>query len=260
MNNETKLLAIHPACVPKAQAMLTATELPKLSLDEDDEKEFDYYADSRLAIIPINGVLGHKLSAAQKAMGGVDTVDIMQAVETAAIDDDVEMIVLDVDSPGGTVGGIPELAETIEEVQREGKKQIIAYTDSMIASAAYWAVAGANAIYASQSSEVGSIGVYMPIIDSSLNLKEQGVTVELIKAGKFKGAGFPGVAIDEDVRSFLQAEVNETYDDFTAYVNKFRPSLGTDKMQGQTFSGKRAAQIGMIDGMKKNLKSLLETL
>ena len=89
MNNETKLLAIHPACVPKAQAMLTATELPKLSLDEDDEKEFDYNADSRLAIIPINGVLGHKLSPAQKAMGGVDTVDIMQAVETAAIDDDV---------------------------------------------------------------------------------------------------------------------------------------------------------------------------
>ena len=255
MNNEAKLMAIHPACVPAAQAMLGAVNMPD---DDEEKKGFEYYAENGTAIISINGVLGHKLTAAQKAMGGVDTIDVIEAVENAAADSDVQTILLDVDSPGGTVGGIPELAETIEDVQRGGQKQIVAYTDSMIASAAYWAVAGANAIYASPSSEVGSIGVYMPVIDTSQSLREQGVQVELIKAGKYKGAGFPGVAIDEEVRSFLQAEVNETYDDFVSFVSKYRPALGGDKMQGQTFSGKRAAQIGMIDGVKKNLKNALE--
>ena len=260
MNNEYKLMAIKPAFVPQAQAMLAATELPAHNEDSTTESNYDYMLDNRTAIIPINGVLGHKLTPGQKAMGGVDTLDVIDAVESAANAAGVARIVLDIDSPGGTVGGIPELAETIEGVQRDGKKQIVAYTDSMMASAAYWAAAGANAIYASTSSEVGSIGVYMPVVDTSQNLKEQGINVELIKAGKYKGAGFPGVAIDEEVRNFLQAEVSETYGEFSSFVTKYRPDLGGDKMQGQTFSGKRAAQIGMIDGVKKNLKSLLETI
>ena len=260
MNNEHTLLAIKPAFVPQAQAMLAATEtLDDVRQDRGSESGYEYLPDIKTAVVAINGVLGHKLSAAQKAYGGVDVGAVIDAIESAAADDGVERIVLDIDSPGGSVGGIPELAETIEDVQRGGQKQIIAYTDSMMASAAYWAAAGANAIYAAPSAEVGSIGVYMPVVDTSQSLKEQGINVELIKAGKYKGAGFPGVAIDEDVRQFLQAEVDETYDEFTSYVQKYRPTLEGDKMQGQTFSGKRAAQIGMTDGVKKNLNSLLET-
>ena len=289
MNNENTLLAIKPAFVPQAQAMLAATErvlemdeaflemdmrvaaeraaakrastenLTDVPQDRGSENGYEYLPDIKTAVVAINGVFGHKLSAAQKAYGGVDVVDVIDAIESAAGNEAVERIVLDIDSPGGTVGGIPELAETIEDVQRGGQKQIIAFTDSMMASAAYWAAAGANAIYAAPSAEVGSIGVYMPVVDTSQSLKEQGINVELIKAGKFKGAGFPGVAIDEDVRQFLQAEVSETYDEFASFVTKYRPTLGGDKMQGQTFSGKRAAQIGMADGVKKNLNSLLET-
>jgi len=260
MNNENRPLAIHPARAIEARAMFAATDvLDAAPMDRESENGYEYLPDIKTAVVAINGVLGHKLSAAHKAYGGVDVVDVIDAIEAAADNDGVERIVLDIDSPGGSVGGIPELAETIEDVQRGGQKQIIAYTDSMMASAAYWAAAGANAIYAAPSAEVGSIGVYMAVVDTSQNLKEQGVNVELIKAGKYKGAGFPGVAIDEDVRQFLQAEVSETYDEFVGYVKKYRPTLGGDKMQGQTFSGKRAAQMGMTDGVKKNLNSLLDT-
>ena len=120
MNNEAKLMAIHPACVPAAQAMLGAVNMPD---DDEEKKGFEYYAENGTAIISINGVLGHKLTAAQKAMGGVDTIDVIEAVENAAADSDVQTILLDVDSPGGTVGGIPELAETIEDVQRGGQNK-----------------------------------------------------------------------------------------------------------------------------------------
>lgn len=256
MTTESKVWAVHPLYVEKAATTLFTEADYKW--DDEDEMKRSIYTLEGVEVIPIHGVIGHKISASAKAAGASDVVDIIEQVEAAASDDSISTIVLDVDSPGGTVGGIPELAETIEDVQRGGRKTIIAYTDGMMASAAYWAVAGANAIYASPSSEVGSIGVYMPVMDTSAALRDKGISVELIKAGKYKGAGFPGVAIDEEVRSFLQAEVNETYDDFVAFVSKYRPALGGDKMQGQTFSGKRAAQIGMIDGVKKNLKNALE--
>ena len=63
MNNEAKLMAIHPACVPAAQAMLGAVNMPD---DDEEKKGFEYYAENGTAIISINGVLGHKLTAAQK--------------------------------------------------------------------------------------------------------------------------------------------------------------------------------------------------
>lgn len=255
-HKEHEALAIHPASVQAANRILTATEDPDI-LAVENFAEAD--ADRGIGIIHIDGIIGHKLTATQRAMGGVDTDDLIDQLEQAASEPGIATIILNIDSPGGTIGGVPEVAETVEQIQQSGTTEIIAYTDSMMASAAYWIATAANAIYASPSAEVGSIGVYLPVVDTSQALGQAGINVELIKAGKFKGAGYPGVAIDEEVRAFLQQEVNESYDEFAGFVQKYRPQLGQDKMQGQTFTGKRAASIGLIDGNHKNLKSLLQT-
>lgn len=254
--------AILPACISKAQAMFVAAVADD---DEDDapgDEMDDYtFAESEgVAIIPVAGVIGHKLSPVAKMLGAVDALDVMAAVELAADDDDVSTIILDIDSPGGTVAGIPELAETVEAVQASGTKKIYAYTDSQMASAAYWLAAGANGIFAAPSADVGSIGVYLPVMDTSKALAEQGVQVELFKSGKYKAAGFPGVALDEEVRKHLQLEVMETYNEFAGFVKGYRPDLGYEHLQGQTFTGRRASSIGLIDGEAKSLDILLQNL
>lgn len=257
---DNKVWAINPKHLQAASATLSAELILE---DEDDDDMMDDYAmaeENGVAIIPVAGVIGHKVSAVSKLLGAVDTVDVIAAIELAAEDDDIDTIILDIDSPGGTVGGVPELAETVEDVQRAGVKKIYAYTDSMMASAAYWMAAGANGIFAAPSAEVGSIGVYLPVMDTSKALAEKGVTVEIFKSGKYKAAGFPGVALDEEVRKHLQLEVMETYNEFAGFVKKYRADLNYEYMQGQTLTGRKAAEVGMVDGTAKNIDSLLQML
>jgi len=253
--------AILPAAIEAAQETLGATTLAERA--EGDDGELDEYAfttGNGVAVVPIYGVISHKIGPVAKMMGAVDTLDIMAALELAIDDDEVDIIILDIDSPGGTVAGVPELAEAVEAVQASGTKKIYAYTDSQMASAAYWLAAGANGIFAAPSADVGSVGVYLPVVDTSEALKEQGVTIEVFKSGKYKAAGFPGVALDTEVRQHLQHEVMDTYNEFSGFVQKFRPELSYSHLQGQTFTGRRAAEIGMVDGEAKNLDSLLQKL
>ena len=262
IKQEFEKWAILPAAIEAAQATLGAT---LVAVDDDDAPgdEMDDYTFAEaggVAIIPVAGVIGHKLGPVAKMLGAVDAPEVVAAVELAADDDDVDTIILDIDSPGGTVAGVPELAETVEAVQASGTKKIYAYTDSQMASAAYWLAAGANGIFAAPSADVGSIGVYLPVVDSSAALAEQGVQIEIFKSGKYKAAGFPGVALDEEVRKHLQLEVMDTYNEFAGFVKKFRPELSYDSLQGQTFTGRRAADIGMIDGEAKSLDILLQKL
>ena len=257
---DNKVWAINPKHLQQASATLSAELIID---DEDDDDMMDDYAmaeENGVAIIPVAGVIGHKVSAVSKLLGAVDTVDVIAAIELAAEDDDIDTIILDIDSPGGTVGGVPELAETVEDVQRAGVKKIYAYTDSMMASAAYWMAAGANGIFAAPSAEVGSIGVYLPVMDTSKALAEKGVTVEIFKSGKYKAAGFPGVALDEEVRKHLQLEVMETYNEFAGFVKKYRADINYEYMQGQTLTGRKAAEVGRVDGTAKNIDSLLQRL
>jgi len=262
IRQEFEKWAILPACIEQAQAMLGANIIEGAENDApgDEMDDYTFSEGGGVAIIPVLGVIGHKLGPVAKMLGAVDALDIMAAIELAAEDDEVDTIILDIDSPGGTVAGVPELAETVEAVQSSGTKKIYAYTDSQMASAAYWLAAGANGIFAAPSADVGSIGVYLPVVDTSKALAEEGVTVEVFKSGKYKAAGFPGVALDVEVRKHLQTEVMETYNDFAGFVKKFRPDLSYDNLQGQTFTGRRAARIGMIDGEAKNLDSLLQKL
>jgi len=262
IKQEFEKWAILPACIEQAQAQLGATMIEGAEDEAPDDEMDDYtFAESGgVAVIPVQGVIGHKVGAIAKMLGAVDALDVMAAIELAADDDEVDTIILDIDSPGGTVAGVPELAETVEEVQASGTKKIYAYTDSQMASAAYWLAAGANGIFASPSADVGSVGVYLPVMDTSKALAEQGVQIEVFKSGKYKAAGFPGVPLGEEVRKHLQSEVMETYNEFSGFVRKFRPDLNYEALQGQTFTGRRAAEIGMIDGEAKNLDSLLQKL
>ena len=111
-----------------------------------------------IAVVPIQGVLDKRVSEMAKSSGAMGMDDIEKMLGEALTDDSISGILLDVDSPGGSVTGVPELAAKIAAASNQ--KPIVAYTDSLMASAAYWLSAGANAIFAAESATVGSIGVY----------------------------------------------------------------------------------------------------
>jgi signal peptide peptidase SppA len=198
-----------------------------------------------VAIIPIQGVLDKHANAMAQQSGATGLSDIEGMLAEAMLDDTVDGILLDVNSPGGSVTGIPELAKKIAAAATV--KPVVAFTDTMAASAAYWLIAGSSAIVASESANIGSIGVYMAFHDTSRAMEMAGVKTILIKAGKFKAAGMDGIEPTGEQIDLMQAQVDQIAGWFNGFVAKFRTGMPESAREGQTFFGIDAVAIDMID-------------
>jgi signal peptide peptidase SppA len=204
-----------------------------------------YIAEDGTGVIPIAGVIGKGLSPIEKMTGAVDVNAIADAIDEFSANPQVTRIAFQVSSPGGTVTGVEELANKVRNIS----KPTMAYTDSEMASAAYWIASAADKVVASPSSTVGSIGVYMTIADMTEMAKAQGIKMVVIKSGKFKGAGIPGTSLSEEQVANLQQGVDEIHADFKASVLQTRKLVKAEDMEGQVFSGKQAAQRGLVTGL-----------
>ena len=213
------------------------------------------YVVDGVGIVPIVGVIGKGLSPLEKMMGAVDVNDVSAAIDAFAANPEVEKIALQVSSPGGTVTGVEELANKIRNLE----KPTMAYTDSEMASAAYWISSAADKVTVSPSSTVGSVGVYIAIPDYSEAAKMQGIKMVVIKSGKFKGAGIEGTSLDEDQMGNLQASVDTIHAEFKEAVNMKRKMVKAEAMEGQTFSGKQAAAQGLVTGLADSFNDALRS-
>jgi signal peptide peptidase SppA len=180
----------------------------------------------------------------EKAFGMIDVEDIGEMVEWAMESDEVKAVMFDIDSPGGTVNGVPELADKIYGLNE--KKKCLAYTGGMACSAAYWLASQCYAIEASRSAQVGSIGVYLPFSDMSRMAEMQGIKVDVIKAGRYKGAGVPGTSLTEEQRQMLQDRVNYIHADFMGDIKRMR-DVEDEKMEGQDYFAPLAVMQNIID-------------
>jgi len=208
------------------------------------------------AIVPIKGVIGKNLSELESLCGCCDVHDIEEMLEECARDSSIKTVILDIDSPGGTSVGVPELANRIKDFPKE----VIAFTASECCSAAYWLGSQASQFYATPSSSVGSVGVYIAFPDMSEAYRMEGVRMDVIKAGAFKGAGIPGTSLDENQRRMLQQEVEDIHADFKEAVKSVRSYVEDSSMEGQMFSGKRGAEAGLVTSLINGFDELMESL
>lgn len=219
----------------------------KLELADFLPPRSQFAIEDGLAYVPIQGVIGKGLSKVEQSCGACGVEQIHADLGRALADPSARGIVLEIGSPGGTVSGVPEVARAVAFANEQ--KPTIAFVDELMASAAYWIGASAGAIYASESADIGSIGVYLPHWDLSEYYKEMGAKVELIKAGRLKGIGYPGTSLSDDQRAHLQAGVDELYTMFTGWVTAQRGDVSDEAMQGQTFLARQALQHNLIDGV-----------
>jgi ClpP class serine protease len=123
------------------------------------------YKVGSVGVVPIVGVMGKGLSPIEKALGACDVDDVAYAIAGFCKDKKCKSIMLDISSPGGSVAGIPELANVVREAS--ARKNVVAFTDTECASAAYWVGSQANQFICTPSASVGSIGVYMVVPDAA---------------------------------------------------------------------------------------------
>jgi signal peptide peptidase SppA len=206
------------------------------------------------AVITVSGIIGKHLSGFEMDCGGYCLDQLETHLATAANDVRVDRVLLSVDSPGGTATGVPEAATRVAFFP----KPLIAYTDSQAASAAYWLMAGAAEIWIAPSADVGSIGVYAAVVDESAAWAQDGLKMELMKAGEHKAAGIPGLPLAPADRALIQAQVDEIYAEFTGAVSSSRAKATPAVMQGQTFRGQRGIEAGLADALVPSLDEALE--
>lgn len=219
-----------------------------VEISDDISDDVGAYENNGVGVLPIHGTIMRNVDPkVAKFFGISDTITIQEQIQNYLDDSKITHILLDVDSGGGSVTGVQETAEMIAMADKE--KPVYAVCEGMMASAAYWMGSQARAIIASKSSKIGSIGVYLPVFDSSEMYKSQGIQVELIKnkEATYKGAGFDGTSLTDEQRNNLQEMVQEIYTEFSTSVKSARPSISKEAMQGQVFLGSRAKGMGLVD-------------
>ena len=137
-----------------------------------------------IAVLPLYGVITQRgnMVDAVSGPGMTSTQQFSAALRELVADKSVSQILIDIDSPGGSVYGVGELADEI--IAARAQKPVVAIANSLAASAAYWIGCAANEFYVTPGGEVGSIGVWQAHQDFSRALDEAGVTTTLISAGK----------------------------------------------------------------------------
>lgn len=202
-----------------------------------------------VAVLPLHGVIVPKAGMFSDMSGGTSVESIRSMFREAMGTKEIGAIVLDVDSPGGSVEGIPELAAELRSAR--GQKPIVAVANGMMASAAYWLASQADEIVATKSALVGSIGVKAAHQDMSAAAEQKGLRTTLISAGKFKTEGNPWEPLSDEARAHMQSIVDEFYGMFVGDVSKGR-RVGVDTVrsgfgQGRALTASQSLAEHMID-------------
>lgn len=207
-------------------------------------------APAGVAVIPIHGVIGKRLSPLEMACGGCDIDALETAFDAANADPAISQILLHIDSPGGTVTGVPELAQHIYDSK---SKPVRAISDTLIGSAAYWLASSADEIVVTPTTQVGSIGAVLQVRETIDSKSPDGRTrLRVFRSGadKFAGADAP---LTKEQETALQARVDQLGATFRSDVTRARPSVTPETMTGQVYFGADAKARHLVDAVVPNL-------
>jgi len=200
----------------------------------------------------INGVALYKISGAmfsevhgwrKKYVVGYNVLSDVFAQMQA--DEEVEKVLLMVDTPGGAVAGISDVTAAFDRLN--AAKPVTVHTKRMLASAGVWIFSGASEIVASETAKVGSVGVLVVHGSMEKLLKEAGIKVTVIKSADKKAVGGPYKDLSEKDKKLLQAKVDEVATLFQDRVRVTREDVAEDVWSGDVFLAGQAKRFGLVD-------------
>lgn len=263
------LWAITPAQLLEIQAIYAThlrgekIDIPAVEarLGRPLQREEQRYAvqDGGIAVLEMSGVMAPKATLFSQVSGGMSTQQATRQLQSAAADPAVRGIIVSADTPGGSVLGLPEFADTLRAIADQ--KPLVFHTDGQLASAGYWAASAANAIYISGPVvQVGSIGI---VVTRNYN-PTAAVKEEHITAGKYKRITTANEALSSEARAIVQADVDYVYSLFVDTVARNR-GVSVDAVlehmaEGRVFrGGQQSMAAGLVDGVA-TLDSLIEQM
>lgn len=220
---------------------------------DDSQADLPYQVAGGVAIVSMTGPLTKYPTSFQSFVGGTSTLQMRRALRMAANDPRVNAVMIRCDSPGGTVSGTGDLAGDIRSV--DAIKPVYGFAEDMCGSAAYWALSQCRKIFANSTAMVGCIGAMCVLTDTSEQLKQEGVRVQVVTSdvpggSTAKGMGTPGTPVTDDVVGEVKRQLNDQNDLFVADVANGR-ELPPDRVRamadGRVHVGEKAKALGLVD-------------
>ena len=216
------------------------------------------------ALIKIRGVIQETQNSSPWS-SGQNPSQIAERIRILAEDKNVHSLLLDINSPGGTVASVQDIYSALNYFKSKGKPIVALFRD-VSASGGYYIATAADKIVAQPGTITGSIGVIMQGANFVPLLEKIGVSFKPIKSAKHKDIGSPYREMTEEEEQLLQDMINDTYAQFFAAVKKARPNIPEEKLRiyadGRVWTGSQAKALGLIDelGGIEEAKKLLEEM
>ncbi|MFA6030730.1 MAG: signal peptide peptidase SppA [Elusimicrobiota bacterium] len=206
--------------------------------------------------LPINGVISYGEGGSRFGHGVPATVRRLRAMAERK---DVKAIVLDVNSPGGSVGAVQELYSQIQRVRTVDKKPVVAILNDVAASGGYYLAAGCDAVVSHPGTLVGSIGVIFNTANVEGLFGKIGIRSEPIKSGKMKDIGSMTRPMTKEERELLQGLIDDAYGQFLGAVAQGR-KMSEESVRpladGRIFTGRQALGLKLVDELGDSTRAV----
>jgi signal peptide peptidase SppA len=220
--------------------------------EEDDDNPRLLEISDGVAVVSIKGSLNNDEGFWNEMFGMTGYPEIRDAMLAAANDASVKQILLDIDSGGGAVSGCEDTAKLIRLIHNQ-VKPVTAFTDGTMASAAYWLGSSAGNVYSGKTAVSGSIGVISTHMEKSQALKDAGIGVTVVRAGKFKALANSVEKLTAEGKAQIQQVVDAAYGIFVDHVAEMRGKsyeyADNTMAQGREFIGQSAVDAGLVDSI-----------
>ena len=198
----------------------------------------------QVLVVPIKGVISSSSSSSLFESSGLNLDSTLKSLKKAKEDNTIKAVVLEINSPGGTVIASRELANAVKNLD----KPTVAVIREVGASGAYWVASSADVIIADELSITGSIGVISSYLQFSKIMEEYGITYERLTAGSYKDLGSPYKELTQNERNILQSKLNIIQGVFINEVKENRQITDLNRVStGEFFLGVEAKELGLID-------------
>lgn len=203
-----------------------------------------------LALIKLEGVIMDNPSNSSYISSTYNHKILLRQLETAFSRDDINGVVLQVNSPGGGVYESDEIYNRILELKAQYKKPLVVYMSQEAASGRYYVSMAADKIYANRNTLTGSIGVIIRTYNYQQLADKMGIKDVTFKSGDQKDLLNPMRPINDEETQIMQGLVDESYGYFVDVVAKGRHMERNQVLplaDGRVYSGTQAKELGLVD-------------
>lgn len=227
----------------------------ELAKSESEETVISGFGEDKIALINIDGVIVEK-----ESVGGLGAVaeevtsarKIKKTLQQVARDPKVRILVIRVNSPGGSAVASEEIYKELSDFKKRTGMKIVVYFSDIAASGGYYVSMAGDKIVANPSSITGSIGVIISYLNFQDLAAKYGVEMIVYKSGPHKDIVSEFRKPTDEEKAIIQSVVSDSYDTFVKVVSQGR---GLDENQvrqladGRIYSAKQAVGLKLIDSM-----------